>query len=91
MYSIIFNDYCLGQRKTYKWWLKSSEKIPSGNRPYMADGLLRDKVYHYFIDDIHNWFIDNSIKYKIKYVSKDDTEIIFNKESDAVLFKLTWM
>ena len=90
MYSIRFNDYYLGRKDYNKWWLKSSISKPN-DRSYMTDGIKKDLEYHTFIDEIHNWFKDNNIKYKLKCISNVETEIIFNNETDAILFKLTWM
>lgn len=42
------------------------------------------------VDEIHNWFIENNISYSLRENYKSNTIIIFEKESDAVYFKLIW-
>jgi len=44
-----------------------------------------------FTSDIKKWFIDNNIDYIIKSWTNTTTTILFEKESDAILFKLTWL
>ena len=44
-----------------------------------------------FIDDLHNWFIENNIDYDFVKSSFKAATIRFKNQSDAILFKLTWM
>ena len=43
-----------------------------------------------FCKKIDDWFIENNIEYKLFWIDYDYTGITFEKESDAILFKLTW-
>jgi hypothetical protein len=60
--------------------------------------MNQPNVYHnggYYVIDpkLHEWFASNHIVYSLSFVdlcAKDST-ITFQKDSDAVLFKLTWM
>jgi hypothetical protein len=63
------------------------------NRPY----LKRYSIKNYLSDRLHLWLENSNISYTLDYheVSKDYIitcfwYIVFEKESDAVLFKLTW-
>ena len=44
-----------------------------------------------FTNKIEEWFIYNNITYKLFWVSNSRTGISFEKMSDLILFKLTWM
>ena len=44
-----------------------------------------------FCREVSKWFLEFNIKYKLFWVSNTATGITFEKESDAILFKLTWL
>jgi hypothetical protein len=90
MVKIRLKDDILGNKRQDKWWLAEYDERPKGLST-MSDGTPSNKSYYSFIDEIHNWFMDNNIYYRLDYVSINTTDIIFKKESDAILFKLTWM
>jgi hypothetical protein len=47
--------------------------------------------FHAFNENLHSWFVDNAISYSFANALYYYTTLIFEKESDAVLFKLTWL
>jgi hypothetical protein len=85
MIQVTFNDdkfrEYLGQRP----WRRVSNSFCG--RP----GITYKTEYCTFIDEIHQWFIDNNIEYSFADATLETTDIVFQKESDAILFKLTWL
>jgi hypothetical protein len=47
--------------------------------------------YYAFHTEIHEWFLENGIQYSLEYNNFHKTTIVFKNESDALLFKLTWL
>jgi hypothetical protein len=60
---------------------------PSSERP----GVTYKEEFCVFIDEMHQWFTDRNIEYSFTGATLRTTDILFQKESDAMLFKLTWM
>jgi len=80
----------LGSRSDH-WWLEELKENPK-DYPSMHSNEDKKVIYYYiFCKEIRQWMIDNKIKYRLKYISNRSSEIKFFKESDAMLFKLTWM
>ena len=64
--------------------LESSKEKPLDRVSFFASYF---EIYYYLDDSYHNWMIDN-IEYHLIYC--DIYHIYFEKESEAMLFKLTW-
>jgi 5,10-methylenetetrahydrofolate reductase len=47
--------------------------------------------FYAFRDKLHSWFIEHKIEYSFVTVTNFTTTLRFQKESDAVLFKLIWL
>ena len=70
--------------KTYEYPITFDLK-----RPYIKEPSFNGRCF-IFDNVIHNWFIENNIEYNVYWNTDKITDIEFEKESDAVLFKLTW-
>lgn len=73
-------------------WFKSLYSNKPSDRPFSC--IYRDNIEYYCLCDLfHFWLIDHNVSYSLKEVPMNfgyDTCIIFEKDSDAVLFKLVW-
>jgi hypothetical protein len=87
MITIDINDNKISENLRENVWDYFSQ-TPPPDRPRInyATGWL---VFKY---ELHTWFIENNIKYSLTYSKSEEncTQIHFEKESDALLFKLTW-
>jgi hypothetical protein len=86
MYRFLLTHKNIGKNTNIKnVWLERTGKIIS--RPYFYS--LYSYSYYQLIDILHQWFIDHNIEYSLEG-NNNETYIIFEKESDAVYFKLVW-
>ena len=88
MFKLFLPDDYLGNREPRLWWL-SETRIEPKRKPFM--GCEESNYFYTFNDEIYKWCKENKVKYSLEYVSSNSSNILFEKESDAVLFKLTWM
>ena len=88
MIKIFLPDDIIGNREPRLWWLNETRKVPK-RKPFM--GCCESDYFYTFNDEIHKWCRENKINYSLEFISTSSTNICFEKESDAILFKLTWM
>jgi len=82
----IFNKHF--ENGKYYIHLSDRDIVPEG-RPISFPIFTIGK---YILNDIlHFWLVDQNIVYFLKEDEDLKTHIFFKKESDAILFKLTWM
>jgi hypothetical protein len=77
---------------------KNIKVIHEGIRPLDRPYFYTAEWYYYFPDDVHIWFVENKIKYKLEWKRKNNnTKEYYNwhlklsSKNDFMLFKLTWM
>jgi len=97
MIELIFKDKSINEKIGKDIWCLLDKKRANYQEEFLRLNRPQLKYYEsnsscqlFFIDQIHFWFIENNIKYSLEFISRDFTKILFEKESDAVLFKLTW-
>jgi len=89
MIEIIFEDHILRDKlPTQSLW--KDRRSGNHDRPFIIDIDNKNRTFE-LVDEIHQWFIDNNLSYKTKWTSEYESCLIFEKESDAILFKLTWL
>ena len=99
---MLFCSNLLGVKKMIKINFKDeilSEKV--GNIPiwksakddeYLKRPDVRATQHRWIlINEIHQWFVDYNIEYSMVMIDRFSTTISFQKESNAFLFKLTWL
>ena len=64
---------------------------PPTSIPYFKPDFMVSVFYIILDETLRNWFIDMKIDYSLKARAANDYYIIFEKESDAILFKLAWV
>lgn len=81
-FTIKYSDQLTDVTLAWKVYQKPPNDRPSG---YSA----HSDAFYSLCDKLHVWMIENDIKY---FLEEDGyyTNIFFKKNSDAMLFKLTW-
>jgi len=84
------------RRNAGKDWLDiySEYSEADKSKPYMSSNEIapnNKEAYFTLSDRFHQWFIDFNIRYELRFLSYYETRFMFEKASDAMLFKLRWL
>lgn len=87
-----------GKTPSYLYDIIFDTEQPLDGRPYISDFYGKNNIHLVYLPDyFHFWLKDLGISYKLKNeyykegkIIKNFYYIIFENESDAILFKLTW-
>lgn len=84
-------------RVNNKFTLHGYHNLPRDNRPFYNTGNTTESYVNYIVlsNELHQWFLDNKVEYKIEYCSnisecKYFYFIEIEDKSNAMLFKLTF-
>jgi hypothetical protein len=94
MVEITFDDTNIQAHLNESLWVDLESEYDHIGRPILTKFrkmfFIEYVDYYVFCEQLHNWFIDNNIEYKLFWVGLTETGIQLKKDSDAILFKLTW-
>jgi hypothetical protein len=92
MYELFLNPDIRIETSTGGWYILRGIDYPE-NRPHVP--VCKSVPYYHHLNlEIHNWCVEHRIYYALRFYP-DKAEfpnysITFRKESEAMLFKLTW-
>ena len=87
MHEILLDYSNIG--KHFDQWWDTRHKEPK-HQPFSINPEINLKLFYILRKELHKWLKDHKIKYSLRETENLFTCIIFEKESDAILFKLTW-